>query len=214
MYARGKTVSSFVIPETVTSIGSYAFDYCLNLREITISSNVKIIADSAFSNCYYLETVYFNAIEMNDCSQSNIIFRSAGINNLAGIEIIIGAQVKKIPMFVFASASGEENNFKSLTFSQGSVCETVGSYAFRGCLSLETVTLPDSVTAIGVYTFWNCQGLKSIEFTSNVSRIYTCAFEGCSSLTDVYYRGSEAEWNQITIDTGNDAISSDIVNYI
>ncbi|MCC8090656.1 MAG: dockerin type I domain-containing protein, partial [Oscillospiraceae bacterium] len=59
-----------------------------------------------------------------------------------------------------------------------------------GCSSLASVTIPDSVTSIGI-----------------------SAFSGCTSLTDVYYGGSEAEWNAITIDSRNDPLLSATIHY-
>ena len=47
-YAAGKTDTSFVIPDGVTSIGYYAFYHCTSLTSITISSSVTTIGDYAF----------------------------------------------------------------------------------------------------------------------------------------------------------------------
>lgn len=41
---------------------------------------------------------------------------------------------------------------------------------------------------------------------SSVIAIYESAFSGCSKLSKVYYSGTEAEWNEIVVKSGNDCL--------
>ena len=56
-YAMGKTETSFVVPDSVTVIGDYAFAYCDSLTSITIPDSVTSIGDRAFSNCTSLTSI-------------------------------------------------------------------------------------------------------------------------------------------------------------
>lgn len=56
-YPNGKIDKSYVIPESVTSIGENAFYDCESLTSITISDNVTNIGDAAFFRCPFLESV-------------------------------------------------------------------------------------------------------------------------------------------------------------
>ena len=56
-YARGKVATNFIIPDSVTSIGPYALNYCSNLTSVTISDSVISIDAAAFSYCYSLTSV-------------------------------------------------------------------------------------------------------------------------------------------------------------
>ena len=75
--------------------------------------------------------------------------------------------------------------------------EFVTSYAFSGCMKLETVTFADSLISIGVYAFMNCKALTSVHFGSGLRTLGNCAFLRCSALTDITYSGTIAQWQNI-----------------
>ena len=59
VYASGKLETSFVIPDSITAIGDYAFITCTNLTSVTIPNSVTTIGDQAFQYCYALTSVTF-----------------------------------------------------------------------------------------------------------------------------------------------------------
>ena len=56
---------------------------------------------------------------------------------------------------------------------------SIGNFAFEGCSSLTSVTIPDSVTSIGSAAFWGCSSLTSVTIPDSVTRIGNSAFEDC-----------------------------------
>ena len=62
---------------------------------------------------------------------------------------------------------------------------SVGNSAFEDCISLTSITIPNSVTSIDYYAFRNCSGLQSITIPNSVTIILDYAFSGCSSLTSI-----------------------------
>ncbi len=61
----------------------------------------------------------------------------------------------------------------------------IGSSAFSDCLSLTSVTIPNSVTEIGRVAFSRCSSLTSVTIPNSVTEIGEYAFSGCDSLTSV-----------------------------
>ena len=62
---------------------------------------------------------------------------------------------------------------------------SIGDYAFDGCTSITSVTIPSSVTSIGDYAFYACTSLISVTIPSGVTSIGVGAFCGCESLTSI-----------------------------
>ena len=62
---------------------------------------------------------------------------------------------------------------------------SIGDYAFSLCTSLESVTIPDSVTSIGDSAFKNCYSLESVTIPDSVTSIGDRAFYGCESLHSI-----------------------------
>jgi hypothetical protein len=80
--------------------------------------------------------------------------------------------------------SNTYENGKGIITFDGDV-KSIGIYAFRDCISLTSVTLPNSVTCIGSYAFSYCTSLTSITIPNNVQSIGEDTFSWCSSLTSI-----------------------------
>ena len=74
--------------------------------------------------------------------------------------------------------------------------------AFNGCYNLTRITIPDSVTYLGQRAFAYCTNLKNIDIPVSVCSIGHDLCER-SGLTDIYYYGTAAQWNAISIGSQN-----------
>ena len=90
---------------------------------------------------------------------------------------------------------------------------SIGNYAFEDCTSLTSVTIPDSVTGIGNMAFEDCTSLASVTIPDSVTSIGNSAFSACTSLKDVYYSGSEEEWNKISIGSDNSGLKKATIHF-
>ena len=93
-------------------------------------------------------------------------------------------------MIKWAGSSVPQNVFGSdvsyfLTFVRLAGITSIGSYAFKVCYSLTSITIPDGVTRIGDNTFQYCRSLTSITIPDGVTRIGNNAFQGCFSLISI-----------------------------
>ena len=74
-------------------------------------------------------------------------------------------------------------------------------------------TVPEGVEIIDWNAFYYCTALRSITIPESVTSIGEDAFSGCTNLTDVYYNGTEEEWNAITIDSYNTPLTDATKHY-
>lgn len=149
-----------------TSIGSAAFYNCRTLESLVIPASIESISSSAFYNCTGLNEIYFNATAMNDMFSYNGVFSYAGQSG-SGITLTVGANVTKIPAYLFCPDGGAAvPNVTSLEFEEGSMCESIGSYAFYGCSYLTEITIPERVEVIGDYAFYGCTDIEEIYFNA------------------------------------------------
>ena len=77
---------------------------------------------------------------------------------------------------------------------------SIGSNAFHDCTNLTSVTIGNSVTSIGHSAFEGCSSLTSITIPDSVTRIYANAFKECTNLKRIAFEGTTAQWNTINKD--------------
>ena len=184
LYISDKKVEGFlIIPDSVTSIGNYAFYGCSGLTSVTIGGSVMSIGDWAFYNCSSL-----TSITIPDSVTSIGSSAFAGCSGLTSITVAKGNTKYHSSgncLIETASKTLISGCNTSVIPSDGSVT-SIGGSAFQGCKDLTSITIPDSVTSIGdYYTFYGCSSLTSITIPDSVTSIGMRAFYGCTGLTSV-----------------------------
>ena len=165
-------ITNLIIPNSVTSIGDWAFCGCDGLTSVTIPNSVTRIGNSAFYACRGLTSV---TIPNSVTSIGDEAFR-----NCSGLtSVTIPNSVTRIEYGTFMNCSG----LTSLTIGNSVTCIEGG--AFYGCSGLTSLTIGNSVTCIGDHAFYNCSGLTSVNIPNSVTSIQFYAFESCSRLTSV-----------------------------
>ena len=173
----------------VTGVGARAFLDCEHITSVVIGENITSIGEYAFANCSSLTDIYYNAIECADIDGKADIFLNAGQGG-EGITLTVGANVKRIPAYLFHTYS-DEGKLVEISFEEGSVCESIGKYAFSPCSYLERVELADSIKTIGRYSFYNCTNLQYLVIGKGVVSIEGSAFKDCWGLEEIYYNATE-----------------------
>ena len=132
---------------------------------------------------------------------------SAAVDAIEEITVEDLEGIKKIRDYAFYY----NVNLERIAIPEG--VQTIGISAFEGAFLIESLILPDSVQAIYDKAFRACYGLKSITIGANLVGIYDSAFYGCYSLTDVYYKGTEEQWANISIDLNNECLTNATIHY-
>ena len=160
-----KIPTSITIPDSVTSIGSSAFEYCSNLTSITlpfVGAEKNGSVNTHFGHIFGAS----NPDKNSDYIPSNL-------------KTIVITGGKSIDHNAFYGCSG----IKSITIPDS--VTRIGGYAFGYCSGLTSITIPDSVTSIEWNAFQSCTGLTSITIGNSVESIGSNAFNQCRSLTRV-----------------------------
>ncbi len=155
LYVNGEEVKDLIIPNSVTSIGKYAFYCCSALTSVTIPKSVTSIGNGAFEGCYGLTSVHISDI----AAWCNIEFHYTNPLSFAHHLYLNGEEVKDLVI---------PNSVTS-----------IGNYAFDSCSGLTSVTIPNSVTSIGGGAFSCCSGLTSVTIPNSVTSIGESAFNAC-----------------------------------
>ena len=157
-------ITELIIPNSVTSIGDYAFCQCTDLTSVTIPNSVTSIGSSAFRACTGLTSV---TIGNSVTSIGNLAF-----GDCVGLtSVTIPNSVTSIGDEAFDYCIG----LTSVTI--GNSVTSIGYEAFS-CTGLTSVTIPNSVTSIGNGAFYHCSGLTSVTcYAENVPSTGSNAFD-------------------------------------
>ncbi len=126
---RNRNIKSYVIPSSVTSIGDWAFSYCVLLKYISIPKSVIGLNGNPFA-------------EWNgklECLSPNFVYED---------DVLFNKDKSRIISF-------RKQNIKSYVIP--SSVTSIGEWAFLGCRSLSEIVIPSSVTSIGKGAFYNCK---------------------------------------------------------
>lgn len=166
MFNGCQSLDNVVIPESVHTIYDHAFSGCSSLSNVTLSQQLTLIRDGAFDSCTHLTQIELPA---SLTALYGGAFRNTGLTSIEipeSVETIGGTcfeNCKELTTAIIHSTA-EEFNFPEAVF--------------RGCSSLENITLPENTVSFGNYCFQSCTSLKNIDWPAQLNFIGTSAFEG------------------------------------
>ena len=177
-------LASIGIPNSVTSIGSYAFYNCRGLASITIPNSVTSIGSFAFYYCTGLAsiTIPYSVISIEGaafagCTKLEKIIVSENNPAYSSVEGVLFSK-DCTKLIAYPYA-------KSNIYTLPNSVTSIGDYAFYNCTGLTSVTIGNGVTSIGDYAFYNCIGLASITIPNSVTFIGSFAFRYCTGLASI-----------------------------
>lgn len=181
---RGCTLlESAVLPEGLTTMGDATFYGCSALTSVSLPSTLHTMGTETFYGCSGLTRITFAA---NSQIETLSYDTFSGCTSLEEIEL--PASLTEIAGKDAENGSGyglfqNMTSLKRVTFAEGSKCLVIGASAFEGS-SLESFTIPSSVTTIGSLAFASTK-LTQITIPRTVTRMDNYAFSSCTLLEEV-----------------------------
>ena len=169
--------------------------------ESSISSNGKNYTVTEIVNWAFKEWNTLTEVTLPNTVE--IIGFQAFFNCSNLTKVIIPEGVRKIGQNAFNGCS----QLTSITIP--STIENMNT-AFSGNTALSHVTLTNGISEISYSAFEGCTGLTEVEIPSSVNKIRQDAFNGCTNLSDVKYNGHKTDWDKVTVETGNDTLTSKV----
>lgn len=192
-------IKNIVISEGITRIGAYAFSFFEKLQSISLGSNITEIGKYAFAWCDALASVKFGE---NITIIDDYAFHHC--RPLSTIELPDGLEVIGDQAFSHCYALSNVNIPDSVT--------AIGRNAFGYCTGLTTVILSSALEIVDCNTFWHCESLKSVFIPYSIKNIQAGAFS-CTVIEDVYFDGSQEEWQKIRIVEDNVRLINATIHY-
>ena len=186
-------LTSVSLPNQVVSIGNYAFEGCIALKSVSLPDQVVSIGNYAFANCTTMRTVYFGASVSSidqgtffNCPQISSYQVSAGNPYYAQYSVYGSTEYP----YLFTK------DLKTVVLSPRTVSGNI--------------KIPYGVTTIANDAFADCTKVTNIMLPNTVTTIGKNVFAGCTALTGISYAGTEAQWQQVSVDQSN-ALTQDMV---
>ena len=204
-FSNCRKLKTLTLPESVESFGRWAFSGCRSLERISIPRNVKKLGGSAFEECPRLTGVDVDAENPFFTSKDGIVF------NKNMTTIYYYSQTRKgayaIPSSVTSIEAGAFAGCQELTgITFPDALKYIRKNAFTKCTGLTEAVLPYTVSTIEEDAFSYCSNLKSVTLSNWIEEIGKCAFFFDSELSDVYFRGTQEDWDNLRIIDHNDPL--------
>ncbi|MBQ2680066.1 MAG: leucine-rich repeat protein [Firmicutes bacterium] len=222
------SAEKLTLPEGVTEISDYAFDGCNNLEEVKLPESVKKIGLYAFHSVAVTEvTIPANVEEIGILAfGGRIVHYYSDTDFLPGDSVLKeikvdegnrkffsdnGVLYEKLPdggcsLSMYPGAKED----KEYTVLEGTT--QIGDYSFFSNMFITELTVPEGVKTIGEIAFFGCGELKTVKFPKSLTAVAEGAFPESDhtgvepDVADIYYNGTEADWQKVAIGEYNDAL--------
>ncbi len=154
-----EAIISVSLPDSVTQLGTFCFDYCPNLKAVRFGRNIRNQYTTVINGCPNVEYLCVEPGNPSLHSDGNCVIETETKT------LILGCGNSVIP-------------------DDGSVL-SLGTYSFQGCFSVKSMTVPAPVNTLYTNAFYHCVNLESILIADSVTSIESGALSKCTSLRSV-----------------------------
>lgn len=179
------TLTTVIVPDTVTKIDAGAFKNMKSLKDITlpfIGNNVNADAYEGQTlsedKAVNAERLFGNIFGTEEYTGGAKITQS--YNTVDGISVIY-----YVPMTLRTITIAPKENYE------------IPMYAFSGLTLVTKINLTDKVTGIGERAFYNANCFSELKLPVSIANIYKGAFENFSTLSKIDFAGTSAQWTAV-----------------
>jgi len=214
-------LTSVTIGEGVTSVGMGSFAECTALTSVSLPDSIVTLEASAFKGCSALASIDLKNVQyLRDAA-----FCATGLTSISvPASVVEGgentfAECESLTKVTWLSTAFLDQMTFAFCYNLAEVDlsgnpSRIYDSCFRRCYALTEIVIPTSVDRIYSDAFMGCTGLKTVTIENpTISRIYSMSFHWLPALTDVYFAGSEAQWNNIDIGSDNEGLELATVHF-
>ena len=203
------------VPDTlggypVTMLEAFAFQYCTEITDVTIPAGITYISEGIFDYCEKLKSL--------KVASGNTVYHSKGncIIETATGTLVAGCKNSVIPTDSSVTSIGNSafygcKKLESITIPKN--ITSIGNTAFAFCSALKNVVFEEGVSSIGISAFDSCYELSTVTIPKSLTFVADQAFYGCGISVNVYYTGSQSQWEKIIFEEANDCVRYGNVQY-
>ena len=210
------------IPSGVLAVGANAFTKCIKIKEVVIPNSVISIGAQAFSGCTDLVAVYFGGKDTQDSGKkqqdnstevSKLVKIGSGAFTGCGVvrgtsSLSDGEEIKdqyRLKVYLHDISSWCRVDFADADSNPMNISNNV----YLNGKTLTELNIASDVDIISAYAFINAKCINSVFISDSLKGIGTSAFEGCTGVRTVKYSGTDEQWKNIEVSSGNETVVKD-----
>lgn len=208
-------IKKLFLPETLKSIGSCAFKDCEVLEEVAVTAGVETIGKLAFAGCVSLKSFKVDDNNQSFSSDSQGVLFNKDKTTLISYPAGSASKVYTAPdgvVNVDEYAFSQCKKLKEIVLP--SSVKTIGVRAFEKCTTVTEFSLPDSVESIGDFAMSDCTALVNLTLGSSVKSIGYEILENCAAFKNVYFNGTQEQWEEVSVNEGNTVLLAAQLHFI